>query len=270
MDVIVIMTGVLSRGVRDTGPTGFNSVQKHLIIPAKGMGGNVNIWAFNNIPKTVDGREAPQDGARSLYPEFDHYVEIKQEDIDSSDRAEKLRDWLWKSVFIDNHCYRNRPGPVGVWCVNELQPNIVRLEYMEELAMNHLATEVKAGKVKDNTIILLMSPEMIIPDFNFQLVQWAIEAPPAAPRALAITASKGNLYAGGVRYHDGVIAARTDVILHWWHQKKNPTKRHIFYEQWFEDSLRGIVCRSIGSCAARPRHKSYLPTHEEEPIPWHF
>ena len=53
------MTGVLARGVRDTGPTGFNSVQKNLIAPAKSMGSNIRLWAFNNIPKSLDGHEVP-------------------------------------------------------------------------------------------------------------------------------------------------------------------------------------------------------------------
>ena len=230
------------------------------------MGSSVRIWAFNNVPLSVDGTDAPQDGARSLYPEFEHYTEVKQENIDSSDRASELRKWLWKSVFIDEHAYRDRPGPVGEWCVRDLQPNIVRLEYMEELAMEHLSAEIKAGRVSVDTFVLFMSPEMIVPAFDLDLIQWATEQ---KGRALVIEATPGMGTLGKAGHHDGLTGARADTILQWWRQKTNPTRRFESYEQWYKDSLRDIAYRAIGSCEARPRLRCFKPGAGEEPLPWH-
>ena len=222
-----MLTGVFARGVRPEGHVPFQQLEQNVIGPLRQTGMRVRLWGFNNIPPTIDGDPVPQDGAKSYFPEFDHYEEWKQEDIDASEWAAARSAWLDEHAFSARAWHRRKvPQEQGA----EFHRNMVRLNATEKAAIERLRVALERDEIRATDMVVCVYPEFLVAHlYPAAIVQLAQARHIGVPRG-----RKRGVY-------DGFLIGRADVVLEWYGKRETPTQRSYDYETWHANGMREMV-----------------------------
>jgi hypothetical protein len=222
----IVIAGVLARGVRPTGHVPFQRLERNVIQPLKDAGFRTRLWGFNNIPTTIDGDAVPADGAKSYFPEFDHYEEWKQEDIDAFEWTKERAQWLSDVVFTPDCKHKTMEIKEGI----PYHSNIVRRDWVLEQARSRIVESVVAAPHSAADLVVLVYPAMLIAPLTREHIAQA-----ANDNALVCLV-------GGKRWAstNGFLMGTAQSVMRWFAQRESVTRRHKYYEQWWSDSMRGM------------------------------
>ena len=218
--VVIALTGVLCRGARWGVHLPWVVLYSQLVIPLRSHGVSVEIWAFNNIPPTIDGTPVPADGGKSLYGTLDYYESHKQADIDASAEVGHITT-LQGIVGLTRHA-----------CAS----NISRVLFLEGRACERLKRAIQANQLAADAVVYLVSPDLLYLERGLTFPAWD----PDRTKLWVM----GHLRHTAEREKEGIengwLAGRAAAIVRFHERRLELTTkaRATYYENWLWQLLR--------------------------------
>ena len=221
--VVVVVAGVMCRGARWGVHLPWAVTYSHIVAPLRAQGVPVEIWAFNNIPPSIDGCAVPADGGKSLFGVMDYYESYWQHDIDASSDVRRIIA-LQSVVGLTNQ---------------HSSFNIARVLFLEGRACARLRSEIESHRLPPDTVVYMVSPDLLY----------------AEPRMLlpARDTDPGRLWVMGKLDHveevnregieNGWLAGRASSIVRF-HESRmllTTSVRATYYESWLWQLLRDVT-----------------------------
>ena len=225
--IIICLAGVMCRGERWGVHPAWAVCYAKLIAPLREKGHVVKIWAFNNIPPSIDGCPVPPDGGRSLFGRLDHYEGHSENRLDNMASRGRIPRLLYSTGLVTN--------PYGA--------NITRVLQLHELVFKRLQSELdNTINQEDEPIVYLLSPDLVYihgdltkPAGSLSNTLWLMGDVYLVREDDPLGIENGWI-AGGIstlcRFHEQRMANARNV-------------RATYYENWLLKSLSGFNVRKI-------------------------
>ena len=217
---IVAVAGVMCRGARWGIHLAWASTYAHIVAPLRAQGVNVEIWAFNNIPPSIDGCIPPADGGRSFFGTLDYYESHLQHDIDASAEASHI-DAVQSVVGLAGHSF---------------SANMLRALFLEGRACARLRAEWESGRLPADTVVYLMSPDLLY--YDRRLILPAMD--PNKTRLWVIGKTHHSHEKKSQGLENGWLAGRVSTVVQFHEQRMriSTQARATYYESWLWQLLR--------------------------------
>ena len=225
--IIICLAGVMCRGERWGVHPAWAVCYAKLIAPLREKGHVVKIWAFNNIPPSIDGCAVPRDGGRSLFGRLDHYECYSENRLDDMASRGRIRRLLYSTGLA----------------TNPYRANITRVLQLHELVFSRLQSELRNPINQEaEPIVYLLSPDLVY------TVGDLTQPARSSDNALWLM---GDVYlvreGDPIGFENGWIAGGASTLCRF-HERRMVNAGNVkatYYENWLRKSLSGFSVRKI-------------------------